>query len=167
MALSLLFFLLASPVRRRRSLPLVVFAIAFLWGEQGFHRRQESILQTTRVAFVRAFHFLFFGIVYLCFHWVAKSGQVYAPGIDHPHHAEFSFHALQLKYKYLKWAFNLPDSLVFNSKGCRYLIAVAVLILPFLRALTLRRLWKLDPIAWCGCLWFMVALSPVLFCPTP
>ena len=165
MALSLFFFILALACKEAAiTLPLVIFTIAFLWGEQGFHRRQESIAQTAKTAFVRAFHFIFFGMIYLCFHLLAKSGQVYAPGIDHPHHAEFSFFALQSKYKYLKWAFNLPDSLVFSFEGVtNYLIAVAVLIfaIPFALS-TIRRLWKLDPITWCGCLWFIVALSPVL-----
>jgi hypothetical protein len=166
MALSLLFFLLALACKEAAiTLPLVVFAIAFLWGEQGFHRRQEPVIQRAKVAFVRAFYFLFCGILYLCFHLLAKSGQIFGPGIDHPHHAEFSLYALQSKYKYLKWAFNLPDGLVFDFQGItNYLVFASVLIfaVPFVLS-TIRRLWKLDATAWCGCTWFIVALSPVLF----
>jgi protein O-mannosyl-transferase len=165
-ALSFLFFLLALTCKEAAiTLPLVVFAIAFLGGEQEFQRRQRSVIQTAKVAFVRAFPFLFFGSIYVFFHLLVKSGQVFAPGIDHPHHAEFSLYALQSKYKYLKWAFNLPDGLVFSFEGvANYLIAAAVLIfaVPFALS-TIRRLWKLDAIAWCGCIWFIVALSPVLF----
>jgi len=166
MALSLLFFVLALFCKEAAiTLPLVVFTIAFLWREQGFDRRGESIARTAKYAFVRAFHFLFFGAVYLSFHLVSKSGQVYAPGIDHPHHLELSLEALRLKYKYLKWAFNLPDGLVFSFEGiANYLVALALLIfvIPFVLSV-IRRLWTGDRLAWCGCIWFVAALSPVLF----
>jgi hypothetical protein len=101
----------------------------------------------------------------LGFHWIVKAGQIYAPGIDHPHHFEISLSSLRLKYKYLKWAFNLPDGLVFRFEGFEnYLIGLAIMLfaVPFALAV-IRRLWTLDRLTWCGVIWFMVALSPALF----
>ncbi len=166
MAISLLFFVLALFCKEAAiTLPVIVFAIAFLWGSQGFFRRPESVVQAARTAFIRSFHFLFFGAVYLSFHLISKAGQVYAPGVEHPHHLELSLSVLRLKYKYLKWAFNLPDGLLFSFEGiANYLIAFALLIfvLPFVLSL-IRRLFALDPVSWVGTIWFVAALSPVLF----
>jgi hypothetical protein len=166
MALSLLFFILALFCKEASiTLPVVVFAIAFLWGETGLNRRPALTIQTLKAAFTRSFHFLLFGALYLSFHLISKAGQIYAPGLDHPHHLELSLQALRLKYKYLKWAFNLPDGLVFSFEGvANYLIAIALLVffLPF-AVFVIRRLCSLDPPTWLGCIWFVVALSPVLF----
>jgi hypothetical protein len=163
--LSLLAFVLALFCKEAASaLAPLVFVIAFLWGKEGFRRPQDSFARTTAVAFRRTFPFLFLGVIYLGFHWMVKSGQIYAPGIDHPHHMELSLHALHYKYKYLKWAFNLPDGLVFSFNGwLNYLIALALLVfvMPFAFS-SVRRLWKLDRLTWCGLIWFVIALSPVL-----
>ena len=163
--LSLLAFVLALFCKEAAStLAPVVFVIAFLWGKEGFRRPQDSFARTTAVAFRRTFSFLFFGVLYLGFHWIVKSGQVYAPGIDHPHHMELSLHTLHYKYKYLKWAFNLPDGLVFSFNGwLNYLIALALLVfvIPFAFS-SVRRLWQLDRLTSCGLIWFVIALSPVL-----
>jgi hypothetical protein len=166
MALSVLFFILALFCKEASiTLPVVVFAIAFLWGEQGLNKRPTFNIQTARAAFIRIFYFLLFGGLYLCFHLISKAGRIYAPGVDHPHHMELSLQSLRLKYKYLKWAFNLPDGLVFSFEGIsNYLIAIALLvfILPFV-LFVIRRLCLLDPLTWIGCVWFVVALGPVLF----
>ncbi len=143
----------------------VVLAAAFFWGKQGFRMPQESPVRAANVALRRTLPFLIIGAAYLTFHWIAKAGQIYAPGAAHPHHSEFSFYALHMKYKYLKWSFNLPDGLVFNFEGwVNYLIALALLFfaIPFVLS-TIRRLWTRDRLAWFGCIWFLVALSPVLF----
>jgi hypothetical protein len=166
MALSLLFFLMALFCKEAAiTLPLVVVAIAFLLGGQRVYPQQGSTGSRAKIAFVRSFHFLFFGILYLAFHLISKSGQIFAAGADHPHHSEFSFHVLRLKYKYLKWAFNLPDGLVFSFEGLvNYLIALTILIFAIPLVISIiRRLLTLDRLVWCGCLWFVVALSPVLF----
>jgi hypothetical protein len=164
-ALSLLFFLVALLCKEAAiTLPVVILMSASLF------RRHPSELPGSsagriRSAVSRSFHFVFLGGMYLAFHFLSKSGQLYAPGIDHPHHSEFSFYALHLKYKYLKWAFNLPDGLVFSFQGLtNYLIAFAILIfvIPFVFS-TIRRLSALDPLVWFGCIWFVAALSPVLF----
>lgn len=146
------------------TLPAVLFAMAFLRGERGFSLPWGSILRNLSLSFRRTSAFLLAGAAYLAFHWIVKAGQIYAPGIDHPHHMEFSLYALRLKYKYLKWALNLPDGLVFRFEGLtNYLIALAILAfaVPFVFS-TLRRLWLQDRLAWFGSLWFWVALSPVL-----
>jgi hypothetical protein len=166
MVFSALLFLLALACKEAAiTLPVVAFVIAFLWGEKGLSGQGESIYRKTQVALVRTSHFLVFGMLYIGFHWLVKSGQVYALGAGHPHYAEFSLDALRLKYKYLKWAFNLPDGLVFSFEGMlNYLIALAILIfaVPFALS-TIRRLWKMDSVTWCGSLWFVIALGPVLF----
>ncbi len=163
--LSTLAFVLALFCKEAAAtLPAVVFAVAFLWGEEGFREPEGTIFPTVGRSLLRTFPFLLIGSVYLGFHWVVKAGQIYAPGTDHPHHGELSLHSLHLKYKYLKWAFNLPDGLVFRFDGwANYLVALAVLIfvLPFAFA-TIRRLWVRDRLAWCGAIWFLTALSPVL-----
>jgi len=166
LACSLLLFILALFCKEAAvTLPAVVFAIAFLWGKEGFLPPLGAIGRALRLSLGRTFPFLLLGTVYLGFHWIAKAGQIYAPGTNHPHHLEFSLYSLQLKYKYLKWAFNLPDGLIFRFEGlANYLIAVSVLVfvIPFALA-TIRRLWILDRLAWCGSIWFLVTLSPVLF----
>lgn len=166
MALSLLFFLMALFCKETAiTLPLVIFTIAFLLGGQRMRLLQEPIADRVRIAFARSFHFLFLGAVYLTFHLISKSGQIYAPGVDHPHHSEFSLHTLLLKYKYLKWAFNLPDGLIFSFEGvANYVIALAIFlfVIPFAFS-TIRRLLVLDHLVWCGCIWFVLTLGPVLF----
>jgi hypothetical protein len=142
----------------------ILFVIAFLWGNEGFRMPRESFARTVATAFRRTFPFLLIDALYFGFHWIVKAGQIYAPGSDHPHHMEFSLHALHYKYKYLKWAFNLPDGLVFDFRGwVNYLIALLLLvfIVPFLLS-TVRRLFEGDRLAWCGTIWFVIALSPVL-----
>jgi hypothetical protein len=165
LALSLLCFILALLCKEAAvTLLAVVVAISVLWGREGFRWPQAPIKGTARICFRRAFPFIVLGAVYLGFHWIVKAGQMYGPGIDHPHHIEFSLYSLRYKYKYLKWIFNLPDSLVFNFEGlANYLVALTVLIfaIPFILS-TIRRLWRLDPLAWCGAIWFVAALSPVL-----
>jgi hypothetical protein len=48
--------------------------------------------------------------------------------VDHPTIPNFRLRPSP-KYKYLKWAFNLPDGLVFSFEGlANYLIALAILI---------------------------------------
>jgi hypothetical protein len=147
------------------TLPAVLFAMAFLRGENGFSMPQGSIRRAIGLSFKKTFVFLLTGAAYLAFHWMAKAGQIYAAGIHHPHHFEFSFDSLRLKYKYLKWAFNLPDGLVFRFEGLtNYLIALAILafVVPFTLS-AVRRLWMTDRWTWFGSVWFMAALSPVLF----
>ncbi len=166
MAISLLFFILALFCKEAAiTLPIVVVVVAFLFGNDNVIQIQKSLVGRVRIAFVRSFHFLFVGVLYLAFHVISKSGQMYAPGIDHPHHSEFSFYALRLKYKYLKWAFNLPDGLVFKFEGlANYLIALAILIFVVPLVISIfRRLFTPDRLVWCGCIWFVAALSPVLF----
>jgi hypothetical protein len=166
MAASLLFFILALFCKEAAiTLPLIIAAIAFLLGDESVEPIQKSLAVRVKAAFIRSCPFLFFGMLYLAFHLISKSGQMYAPGTDHPHHSEFSFHALRLKYKYLKWAFNLPDGLVFNFEGLtNYLIALAILIFAIPLVISIiRRLFMLDRRVWCGCIWFVAALSPVLF----
>jgi hypothetical protein len=166
LVVSLLFFVLALFCKEATiTLPVVVFAIAFLWGKEGFRMPQESIVRALSLSFRRTFSFVLLGAVYLGYHWIVKAGQIYAPGTDHPHHFEFSLYSLHFKYKYLKWAFNLPDGLVFRFEGwANYLIALTVLVfaIPFALA-TIRRLWSLDRLTWCGFIWFLAVLSPVLF----
>jgi hypothetical protein len=166
LALSLLFFILALFCKEAAvTLPAVVVAISFLWGKEGFSPAQVSIGRAAGVCFRRSFPFIVLGAVYLGFHWIVKAGQMSGLGIDHPHHIELGLQSLRFKYKYLKWAFNLPDSLMFNFEGlANYLIALstAVFAIPFVLS-TIRRLLRLNRLAWCGCVWFVVALSPVLF----
>jgi hypothetical protein len=165
LAPSLLFFVLALFCKEAAiTLPIVVTAIAFLWGRDGFSISGQTNSRPAGFAFRRAFPFLTVGAAYLAFHWIVKAGQIYAAGIDHPHHFELSLHALSLKYKYLKWAFNLPDALVFKFEGLtNYLIALAILVfvIPFIFS-TIRRFLAMDRLVWCGLIWFAVALSPVL-----
>jgi len=165
LTLSLLCFILALFCKEAAAtLPVVIAAIAFLWGREGFRLPQEPVGRTASICIRRTFPFIILGAVYLGFHWVVKAGQMYGPGIDHPHNIEFSLYSLRYKYKYLKWTFNLPDSLVFNFEGlANYLVALTVLIftIPFVLS-TIRRLWRLDRLAWCGSIWFVAALSPVL-----
>jgi len=166
LAVSIFSFILALFCKEAAvTLPVVVLAIAFLWGKEGFRMLQETIGLTVSRCLRRTFPFVLIGAVYLGYHWIVKAGQIYASGTNHPHHFEFSLYSLHLKYKYLKWAFNLPDGLVFRFEGLvNYLIALAILIfiIPFVLA-TIRRLWMLDRLAWCGSIWFLAALSPVLF----
>ncbi len=165
LAASLLSFILALLCKEAAAtLPAVVFAIAFLRGKEGFHASLEGIGCAAGLSFCRTLPFFLLGAVYGAFHWVVKAGQIYGPGVEHPHYAELSLHSLHFKYKYLKWAFNLPDGLIFRFEGwINYLIALAVLVfvVPFALAM-LRRLWTRDRLAWCGAIWFLAALSPVL-----
>lgn len=165
LALSVLAFILALFCKEAAAtLPVVVLMFAVLWGKDGICMRQKAISPALGFSLRKTSSFLVLGAVYLTFHWIVKAGQIYAPGPNHPHHFEFSLYSLHLKYKYLKWAFNLPDGLVFRFDGLtNYLIALAVLIfvIPFAVA-TMRRLWSSDLPAWCGSIWFLVALSPVL-----
>ncbi len=164
LAVSLLSFVLALFCKEAAAtLPAVVLAIALLWDREGFRQPQDAIGRAS-LSFRKTCPYVLLDALYLGFHWIVKAGQIYAPGMDHPHHAEFSVYGLHLKYKYLKWAFNLPDGLVFRFEGlANYLIALAVLIfvIPFAFA-TIRRLWTGDRLVWCGSIWFLVALSPVL-----
>jgi len=166
LALSVLMFLLALFCKEAAiTLPAVIFTIAFLWDGESLCLRRRAFGAALRRCIGKSFPFLLLGGVYLTFHWIVKAGQIYAPGTNHPHHFELSLYSLHLKYKYLKWAFNLPDGLVFRFDGLtNYLIALAVLVfvIPFAFG-TLRRLWSLDAPAWCGSIWFLAALSPVLF----
>ena len=165
-ALSLLFFILALFCKETAAtLPAVVVAIAFLWGKEGFRLPKEPFRRMAGDCIRKTYSFIIIGAVYLGFHWFVKAGQMYGPGIDHPHHIEFSLQSLQFKYKYLKWMFNLPDALVFRFEGlANYLVAVAVLVfaIPFVIS-TIRNLWRLDRLTLCSCLWFTAAFSPVLF----
>lgn len=166
LAFSVLCFILALFCKEASiTLPVIVFAIALLLGEQRLRMDRKPFLRAVRTALGKTLAFLVVGFAYLGFHMAVKTGQIYAPGIDHPHYSELSIQALQYKYKYLKWAFNLPDGLVFRFEGViNYLIAAAVLVfaIPFVLS-TVRRLLALDRLTWCGWIWFVVALSPVLF----
>lgn len=165
LAWSATFFILALFCKEAAStLPIVALAISFFWGQEGFSSPWEKLGDAIGRSVRKAIPLLLLDILYLGFHWITKAGQIYAPGIDHPHHMEFSLHALHFKYKYLKWAFNMPDGLVFNfESAANYVIAfaVAILFMPFVIAM-IRRLWSLDRLTLCGSVWFIAALSPVL-----
>jgi len=165
LAASLLSFILALFCKEATiTLPVVVVAISLLWGKGGFHTTRGSMRDAVSLTLRRTSPYLLLGAVYMGFHWITKAGQIYAPGVSHPHHSEFSLYTLHYKYKYLKWAFNLPDGLVFRFEGwLNYLIALALLIfiVPFLLTVV-RHLWMRDRLTWCGCTWFLAALSPVL-----
>jgi len=149
------------------TLPAVLLIITFLCALDEEHKPWRDILRAARFAIVKTFPFLFLEAVYLVFHWVVKAGQIYPASSNHPHYMEFSLSGLRLKYKYLKWAFNLPDGLIFEFQGwTNYLIAAGVLIfaVPFAFSLV-RNLCQLQRLSWCGTLWFVATLAPVLFLP--
>jgi hypothetical protein len=166
LSLSLAAFVLALFCKEAAAtLPAMVLVIAMLWGRGRTGTVQGFFTHNLRLAVRRTLPYLLIGVAYLGFHWYVKHGQLYAPGINHPYYAEMSLYSLHFKYKYLKWAFNLPDGLVFAYEGLgNYLIALSVLgfAIPF-ASTTIKRLWSYDRIAWCGSIWFLVTLSPVLF----
>lgn len=111
--------------------------------------------------------FLVVSLAYMVFQWVSKGGQIYGAALSHPHHFELSPESLHWKYKYLKWAFNLPHGLIFEFEGwTNYLVALGVLVfaLPFTSDLC-KGMWQRRSEYWLGVLWFAFALSPVIFLP--
>jgi hypothetical protein len=103
-------------------------------------------------------------LLYLLVSGIIKKGVMYPLSPSHSHNYELSWYALRLKYKYLKWALNFPDGLIFEFVSwSNYLVAmgVALFTLPFTLAL-IRGLARGNRKYWFAASWFLIFLSPVL-----
>lgn len=147
------------------TLPAIVLFLGWLHPRVPERIDRAGLFSRLRRALATTLPFIVLGFLYITFLWVTKEGRLYGVTGDHPHHANISLDVLVSKYKYLKWAFNLPDGLVFEFESwTNYGVAagIAVFIVPFVLA-AIRKLWRGEPIYWLGVLWFSAALTPVVF----
>jgi hypothetical protein len=167
LALSVAAFILALSCKEAALTLAGVVAIIAVLHREGARLKGAQTSWSTRLV-LRAgavLPYVAVAVGYLSFHLAVKGGSLYAAGDGHPHAFEFSVYALRHKYKYLKWAANLPDGLLFDFQGwLNYIVAAALLVVlaPF-SVWAVKALLQLDRRVWLGCLWFVAALSPVLF----
>jgi len=134
-------------------------------------------------------------VVYLGFFASLKGGALYSRSLEDPYRASFTLSTLSGKSQYLWWAVNLPSGrgqLKGHPRAMRFLsklvpprllpyvgeasnlyvrptrllrlLLVTPLVVVFLFGLKV--LWRREPIIIGGLLWFIIALSPVLFLAT-
>jgi Dolichyl-phosphate-mannose-protein mannosyltransferase len=140
-----------------------VSAIVYL----GKNRDEESLSRLSIHIIKKAWPLFAVALIYLTILLTVKGGNLYPQRSAHPYHAILSLSSLVMKYTYLQWGFNLPDGLAWNREALDRLRLAAALA-PFVGLFGIflgRGIWARDKIVWCGVIWFVAGLSPVLFLP--
>jgi hypothetical protein len=124
----------------------------------------EPLFKTLFQAIRKASPLVTVAIVYLIALLAIKGWNLYPQRAGHPHHADFALKAFVMKYKYLLWAFNVPDNLRWQRRALPKLIATAGLVplIGIFIVFLIRSLFVKNRALWGGALWYVATLSPVL-----